>query len=339
MSVNARQLQRSKQIQRRTGRTFHLATRLLPKRTRHATYVLYAFFRVADEVVDDPNPLPPDQQEARLEYLREVAIGNRETDDPVVSAFATVRQQHDIDTVDVHAFIDAMKRDIVEIDGEPHLVAFGNQHDLERYLRGSAVAVAYMMLAVMAPTRPAEARPHAKALGEAFQLTNFLRDVREDLEEYGRIYLPETTLNRYDVDLDALVAKNATPGFRAAMHREMTRAESKYRAGVAGIRYLPHDCQFPVLLAAVFYAEYHRLIRAQRFDVLSNRPRLTTRRYLTLFVLTGWHWLRTREPETVFYRVSPVERVRSRSPPQGQERQAGQIGDRIRKSQPFEWLQ
>ncbi|MFC6726409.1 squalene/phytoene synthase family protein, partial [Halobium palmae] len=77
--VSHRQLRRSKSIQQRTGKTFHLATRFLPKRVRHPTYVLYAFFRLADEVVDDPDgDLTPAQQRARLRAFRERALGRTE---------------------------------------------------------------------------------------------------------------------------------------------------------------------------------------------------------------------------------------------------------------------
>lgn len=85
--VTDRQLRRSKTIQQRTGSTFHFATRLLPERVRHPTYVLYAFFRVADEVVDGADDLPPAEQRERLERLRAEALGRRETDDPVLAAF------------------------------------------------------------------------------------------------------------------------------------------------------------------------------------------------------------------------------------------------------------
>ena len=85
-----------KAIHRRTGRTFYVATRLLPKRVRRATYVLYGFFRIADEVVDDANGDSATVQAERLEALRAGALGEVEADDPVVSAFADLVARYDV---------------------------------------------------------------------------------------------------------------------------------------------------------------------------------------------------------------------------------------------------
>ncbi|MFB6308969.1 MAG: phytoene/squalene synthase family protein [Haloarculaceae archaeon] len=292
-------IQTSKAIQRRTGRTFHLATRLLPERVRHSTYVLYAFFRVADEVVDQSDGPPPSTQRQRLERIRKAALGTVETDDPVLSAFQQLRVEHDIPDEEIDAFVDAMCNDIDQARYETH-------DDLAEYMRGSAVAVGNMMTAVMDPEREAEARPHARALAEAFQLTNFLRDVREDIQEYGRVYIPTDRLDQYDVTEQDLRDATVTDGFRAVMAAELARTEKKYREGVAGISYLPEDCQFAVLLSAVLYADHHRLIRARDYDVLTATPDLSIRRRLWLLVRTWVHWRRHRDPEATFYAVSAV---------------------------------
>ena len=334
--VTTRQLEDSKAIQRRTGKTFHVATRFLPARVREATYVLYAFFRIADDVVDDPDPDPPAVQRAELARIREAALGRRGADDPVLDAFSEIRRRHGIPDREVEEFLRAMERDVQPEDDEPEddepveaeddepveteddqpeltgrdralQVEFRDADDREAYLRGSAVAVAYMMLAVMDPDDPDAARPHARALGEAFQLTNFLRDVREDAVDYGRIYLPETVMEREGVTRRQIAELRATAAFRSALEAELHVAEERYRTGVAGIRLLPDDCRFPVLLAAVLYAEHHRLIRDRDFDVLSTPPELTATRYLALLVRTWAHWRRTRDPEAVFYRVSAVD--------------------------------
>jgi len=86
-----RQIERSRAIQQQTGRTFYFATRFLPERVRHPTYVLYAFFRKADEVVDDEaaSERPAEEQAAALESLRAQALGETEPDGPVLEAFRT----------------------------------------------------------------------------------------------------------------------------------------------------------------------------------------------------------------------------------------------------------
>ncbi|WP_227354846.1 phytoene/squalene synthase family protein [Haladaptatus salinisoli] len=297
--VTDRQLATSKAINRRTGRTFYVATRLLPKRVRHPTYVLYAFFRTADEVVDDAAGVPSDDQYAALERLRAQALGRESTDDPVLVAFREVAETHDIPDAEIESFVDAMATDVEKGRYEDYA-------ELEAYMRGSAAAVGRMMLAVVGADDRARARPHATALGEALQLTNFLRDVREDIEEQDRIYLPRTTLERHGVTEEQIRRLEFSEGFAAAVHDELRRAESLYWHGVRGIRYLPADCRFPVLLAAVLYAEHHRLIRARGYDVLSATPRLGLARTAWVVARTRWRWQFRRDPETVFEAVSAV---------------------------------
>lgn len=296
--VDDAQLSQSKAIHRRTGRTFYYATRLLPERVRHATYVLYAFFRVADEVVDDAEDLSQATQRERLEEIREAALTG-DTDDPVLSAFAELRADYGIPDEEVDVFIDAMATDIETSRYETY-------DEVEAYMRGSAAAVGVMMTYVMRPDDPEEAIPAARRLGEAFQLSNFIRDVREDVVDRDRIYLPRETLERHDITYDQVERLEYDEAFAAAVREEIRRTEALYREGVAGINLLPRDCQLPVLTAAVLYADHHRLVRKRDCDVLSETPSLSTRRKLRLVAETRWHWFWNKDPETVFAKVSAV---------------------------------
>jgi phytoene synthase len=296
--VDDAQLSQSKAIHRRTGRTFYYATRLLPDRVRHATYVLYAFFRVADEVVDDAEGVPPAEQRARLDEIRTAALTG-ETDDPVLAAFAEVRERYAIPDEEIEVFIDAMAADIERDRYETY-------EDLEGYMRGSAAAVGVMMTYVMRPDDPETAVPAARRLGEAFQMTNFIRDVREDVIERDRVYLPEKTLEAHGVPVEQVEALEFDEAFAGAVREELRRTERLYREGVAGIKYLPEDCQLPVLTAAVLYADHHRLVRDREYDVLGATPSLSTWRKLWLVAKTRWHWLWNKDPEAVFAAVSAV---------------------------------
>jgi phytoene synthase len=297
--VDSTQLAKSKGIHRRTGTTFYFATRVLPERVRRPTYVLYAFFRIADEIVDDPGDRSPTEQRADLERLREEALGEREASDPVLAAFCEVRRTHSIPDAEIDAFVDAMITDI-------ETSRYESYGDLETYMRGSAAAVGYMMTAIMGADEPAVARPHAGALGEAFQLTNFIRDVREDIVDRDRVYLPRETLEEYGVDYGQLARFEMDDAVAGVVNTELHRAENLYREGVAGIKYLPKDCQFAVLLASVLYADHHRLIRNRSLDVLSATPQLSTTRKLYLVARTRWEWVWNKDPEAVFESVSPL---------------------------------
>ncbi len=297
--MNNAQRDRGKAIHRETGQTFYYATRLLPERIREQTYVLYGFFRVADEVVDDGSDQSPASQREQLEAIRAAALGEAPSDEPVIEAFSDIREQEGIADEEVNAFIDAMCSDI-DTD------RYETYEDLAAYMRGSASAVGNMMTTIMDVDQPEKARPHAMALGEAFQLTNFIRDVREDIRELDRVYLPIETLEQYGVTVEQIEREEPSPEFRRAIQSELRRAEQLYRDGVEGIEYLPKDCQFAVVLSAVLYAEHHRYIRKQDYDVLSARPGLTTPRKLYLVAKTWWNWRRYRDPVTVFRRVSAV---------------------------------
>ena len=294
--VDQTQVARSKRIQRRTGKTFHVATRLLPQRIRHPTYVLYGFFRIADEVVDAADTAPPAEQRDELDRLRAAALGDEPTDDPVLEAFAEVCERNDIPDEDVHSFVDAMESDIDTDRYETYA-------ELEAYMDGSAAAVGRMMTAIMDldAEQEAEALPHATKLGEAFQMTNFLRDVREDVVERDRIYLPLETLRRHGVSEQQILDLEFDEDVAAAIREEMARTERLYEEGVAGIKYLPEDCQLAVLLAAVLYVDHHRLIRNRGYDTVSTTPELSLTRKLSLLVRTRWKWQWNRDPEAVFY--------------------------------------
>lgn len=298
--VDGEQVKLSRAIQKQTGRTFYFATLFLPKRVRRRTHVLYAFFRICDEVVDDYSSEDDvDEKRRELDALRRGALGREETDEPVVKAFNEVRKENSIPDVEVEEFVDAMKTDLTKSRYESF-------EELRGYMRGSASAVGNMMVCIMDVDNYETAKPHAERLGEAFQMTNFIRDVREDAEKRGRVYFPQETLRKHGVSDDDVLSLKPTGGFRDAVRDELERTEELYREGVEGIRLLPEDCRFPVLLASVMYAEHHRLIRAQGYDVLSSEPSLGTARKLFVYARTRLSWARSKDPEAVFDKVSAV---------------------------------
>jgi phytoene synthase len=300
--VDSTQLAESKSIHRETGKTFYYATRLLPERVRHPTYVLYAFFRVADEVVDDPDGSSPAEQHEQLIDIRDAALGREPTDDPVLAAFSEVRDRYGIPDEEIVQFIDAMRTDIEKSRYETY-------DELEAYMRGSAAAVGVMMTIIMDADDADSAIPKARRLGEAFQLTNFLRDVGEDIADRDRIYLPEATLEACGAAPADIERHRFTPEIGAAVEREMKRAEGLYREGVSGIKYLPVDCQLPVLTAAILYADHHRLIRQRGYDTITETPSIGTVRKLVLVAKTRWYWAWNKDPEAVFAKVSEIPMV------------------------------
>ena len=270
-------LEAARAIHEETGPTFYAATRLLPERVRAPTVVLYAFFRRADEVVDGDNEVSLAEQEAELDRLLATALGQETSAGPIAKAVADVRVEHAIPEDDLVAFVDSMKADLFR-------EGYATFAELRDYMEGSAAAVGRMMARVMGvPDEPA-VLARAAMLGEAFQMTNFLRDVREDLRE-----------------------PPAARPVRAAIGYEAARTRMLYREGVLGLPELPADCQLPVTLAATLYAEHHRLLRDQRLDVIAERPTLSglRRAWVAAKVRAAWAW--ETDPVWVFDRVAAID--------------------------------
>ncbi|MFF3619355.1 phytoene/squalene synthase family protein [Streptomyces sp. NPDC002467] len=182
------------------GKTYFLATRLLPAERRPAVHALYGFARWADDIVDSTDPADDGLRGARLTSLqRQLEEGWQQGGDgePVVAALADTARRYAIDHRHFRDFMTAMRSDLVVTD-------YPSYADLLGYVHGSAAVIGLQMLPVLGTVVPREeAEPHAAALGIAFQLTNFLRDVGEDLDR-GRVYLPADLLAAHGVDRELL---------------------------------------------------------------------------------------------------------------------------------------
>ena len=292
--VSGEQINKSKSIQQQTGKTFYFATLLLPRRVRYATHILYAFFRIADEVVDTSENKNSQTKIKQLDEIQEAVLGKSLTEDPSLKAFEELRRRYDIPTAEIVAFLEAMRMDI----SKNRYTTF---EEVEEYMRGSAVTVANMMVSIMKVEETEEITRSAAALGKAFQLTNFLRDVREDIIEYDRSYMPKETLEKYGVEYKNIEDLEFSESFAEVMREEITRAEEFYREGIEGIKYLPKDCQFAVLLASILYADHHRLIVNQEYDVLTRRSTLSMPDKVACLIKGWWHLRVTKDPTTTFY--------------------------------------
>jgi phytoene synthase len=296
-NVDPELVEKSRKIHKGSGKTFYLATRMFPKRVRHHTHVLYAFFRKADEIVDTTNPI--DSQEEELEKFKKSATGVKESDDPVLQAFNIVRENEGLQDRDIEAFISSMKSDIDKN-------RYRTFKELREYMDGSASAVGRMMTDIMGSTDREKSVEHATALGEAYQMTNFMRDVEEDIEDYGRIYIPIETLENNGSSVDEIKNCDATEELKNALRHEMERTEKLYTKGVEGIQYLPEDCQFAVLLSSVLYSEHHRKIRKDDFEVFDKNMDVSNFRKIRLLVRCRIEWHRNKNPKEVFDKISCV---------------------------------
>jgi phytoene synthase len=263
-----------KTIQQKTGKTYYSATIFFPQRVKQATFDVYGFVRTADDFVDTPRKRSSHEQRSAVEDYRRRAIAAirdpaSETD-PVLLAFARVVREYRIPELEVHAFLDAMAADAYKKN-------YKDLHELQHYMRGSAVAVGNMMLAIIGFSGERETvRKQARSLSEAFQMTNFLRDIAEDYHDLGRMYLPQTVLHKHGVAEDDVKHRRLTSGLRKAIHELTVWTRNEYHAGVAGIKHLAKDSRFAVLVASVLYLRVLEKIEHHSFNPFGKRARVSS---------------------------------------------------------------
>jgi phytoene synthase len=187
-----------------------------------------------------------------------------DSDDPVRAAVVDTVTRAAIDPECFDRFFGAMAMDLTT-------TSYQTWDDLLGYMEGSAAVIGEMMLPVLEPTST-KARGGARALGLAFQLTNFLRDIDEDLDR-GRVYVPQEDLRRYGVDIDA---RTVTPQWRAMMAFEIARNRGLYDVADTGIPLLPPASARCVGTARVLYARILDRIEAADYDVFAARVRVPT---------------------------------------------------------------
>ncbi|MFC7729700.1 phytoene/squalene synthase family protein [Actinomadura keratinilytica] len=263
---------RCRRLNARHGRTYFLATRLLPAARRPAVHALYGFARWADDIVDDlSRDVTPRRRAEALHALEEQLVaGLRDGTgtEPVVRALAHTAAAYDIDHQHFLDFLASMRSDL-------EVTRYATYADLEVYMHGSAAVIGLQMLPVLGTVTPREeAAPHAAALGIAFQLTNFLRDVGEDLDR-GRVYLPEDLLDAHGVDRELLRWSRDTgrpdPRIRSALRAAADLAEGVYRQAAPGLDMLDPVSRPCIRTAYVLYRDILRVIEADGYAVLHRR--------------------------------------------------------------------
>ena len=267
--------ERCRQLNKRSGTTYYWSTHLLPSVKRHHVHALYALCRYADDIVDDlGSSATTDERAAALasfshRFFTDLDIGR--SDDPVLKAVVHTYRSFDIDRATAASFFRSMAMDLT-------VATYESFADLATYMNGSAAVIGEMMLPILEPPDLDAARPHARDLGDAFQLTNFLRDVSEDLDR-GRVYLPQEDLRRFGAD-PAL--RTVTPSWIELMRFEIDRTRKLYRSADLGIAMLPPSSQRCVGAARDLYSGILEKIEAAGYDVFSARIRVTTARKLAM---------------------------------------------------------
>lgn len=257
------------------ARTFSLASKLLPADKRRAAYALYAFCRVADDLVDQVdagNAMELAQQLDAYRAQLHDALDGRPSG-AIFREIAWVSQRFEISPAPLFELLDGVGRDLI-------VTTYNTWHDLERYCQGVASSVGEMCTYVFGvpsgPAMRAQAVQYARTLGMAMQLTNILRDVGEDAER-GRCYLPSDDLAQFGLSPEDVLANPRLaedPRWRPFMEYEVSRARALYEAALPGIALLADDAQRCAIACATGYAGILAAIESQGYDTISTRARL-----------------------------------------------------------------
>lgn len=258
----------SRDLAREHGRTYFLATRFLPPERRSAVHALYGFARTADDIVDDPSPhATPESKALKLQEFSDSMAAPVDAH-PTVRAALDAADRYQLDPALFTAFLDSMRMDLTVREYATHA-------DLDRYVWGSAAVIGLMVTPVMGTvTSVEEAAPYAADLGVAFQISNFIRDVGEDLR-LGRIYLPMESLHRFGLDRRRLEREVVDDAVRGMLAAEIDRTRAIYRRSEPGIAMLAPGARGCVRVAYQLYGDILSAVEQADYQVFGPRIRVS----------------------------------------------------------------
>lgn len=255
----------SKLVTRRYSTSFSIGIRFLSAHLREPIYNIYGFVRVADEIVDTFHGFP--QEELLSEFREETfkAIRRKISTNPILESFQKVVNKYSIEDELIETFLDSMQMDLTK--------SIYSKEQYEQYILGSAEVVGLMCLRVFVNNDNAlyeELKPYAMKLGSAFQKINFLRDLKDDYQELGRMYFPNVDMSEF---CDTIKKK-----------LEIEIAED-FHQGYIGIKKLPKTSRFGVYVAYVYYSRLLQSISEKPAKTLLNeRVRIPNHKKYGLFL-------------------------------------------------------
>ena len=257
------------------GKTYFLATLLLPKAKRPFVHALYGFARYADEIVDDlASQLTVEEKAKELNTWGNSVLSDLKkgrSQDAVGRALIDTVTRFDIPHEYFEAFLHSMKMDLT-------VQEYQTYEDLMEYVYGSAAVIGLQMVPILGPLH-ADAFESAKTLGIAFQLANFIRDVGEDLDR-SRVYLPKKELQEFGVDRKMLEARVLTPEIVEALKFQIARVKRLQLEAAPGINLLEPTSRPCIEAASTLYCGIVEEVEKIDYDIFNKRAKTSTGRRL-----------------------------------------------------------
>jgi len=255
------------------GKTYFLATLLLPKAKRPFVHALYGFARYADEIVDDlASELSIEEKAQSLSTWGDGVLADLKkgtSDDHVGRALIDTVKRFDIPHEHFEAFLHSMTMDLTVQEYETY-------EDLLEYVYGSAAVIGLEMVPILGPLHN-DAFEAAKKLGIAFQLANFIRDVDEDLDR-GRVYLPIKELAQFGVTREMLEERVLTPEIVEALKFQIARVRQLQSEAAPGIAMLEATSRPCIEAASTLYCGIVDEVEKIGYDIFNQRAKTSTAR-------------------------------------------------------------
>lgn len=266
MTLLEQSYEECKRLNKLHGKTYYLATLILPKERQKYVHALYGFARFADEIVDDlASTLSPAEKAQHLRVWGDQVLADLrrgQSDDLVAAALVDTVKTFNIPIHYFESFLDSMTMDLT-------ITRYRTFDDLQKYVFGSAVVIGLEMLPILGYSDE-RAIESASALGTAFQLANFIRDFGEDLDR-GRIYLPMQELEACGVTEEMIAARVLTPEIRQALAFQIERVRALQQVADDGIQYLDPISQPCIRAASELYCGIVDEVEAIGYDVFNRR--------------------------------------------------------------------
>lgn len=245
------------------SKTFYFASKKLPQEKRKGFWAVYAFCRKTDDIIDEGTDCIKQRQKNLSNWKRALlrAYEGKRSQNGIIRAFVATMRKYRIPLRMPLKLIDGVATDAKK-------VAFESFGSLKNYCFSVASVVGLMLLYVMG-SNIQKAAGYAVSLGIAMQLTNIIRDIREDAQ-MGRFYLPKSELSRFGLKHEDLLSKLA--GYKLTQLKkflkfQIKRARVYYQKAMGGIRYLPKELQFPITLAAHLYQKILEKVEQNGYDI------------------------------------------------------------------------
>jgi phytoene synthase len=280
-------------ITRSAAKNFYYAFLVLPRRKREALCAVYAFMRRCDDITDDSSLSLPERRQKLdtwLDSLHRAQQGNP-TDDPILLALIDAQRRYQIPAGLLDELAMGTAMDVGSVPGAeasaeaagpapPLTVQYKTFEDLRLYCYRVASVVGLVCIHVFGYRDPA-AEPLAERCGLAFQLTNIIRDVKEDAA-LGRVYLPEEDLAKFSLSYADFLATPDPSRLRPLLSLEADRAREFYKSGEELIPYVAEDSQPALWVLVTIYRRLLEKIAERQYDVFSGKVSLTVREKLRI---------------------------------------------------------